>query len=48
MAKVGAVLLMGGNIDRTLAYSMFEQKGGPDGGSISLFRPDGTPFPGSP
>jgi len=48
MAKVGAVLLMGGNVDRTLAYSMFEQKGGPDGGSVSLFRPDGTPFPGSP
>jgi hypothetical protein len=48
MAKVGIVLLMGGNVDRTLAYSMFEQKGGPDGGSVSLFRPDGTPFPGSP
>ena len=48
MAKVGVVLLSGGNVDRTLAYSMFEQKGGPDGGSVSLFRPDGTPFPGSP
>jgi hypothetical protein len=48
MAKVGIVLLSGGNVDRTLAYSMFEQKGGPDGGSVSLFRPDGTPFPGSP
>ena len=48
MAKVGIVLLMGGDVDRTLAYSMFEQKGGPDGGSVSLFRPDGTQFPGSP
>lgn len=48
MAKVGIVLMMGGNVDRTLAYSMFEQKGGPDGGSVSLFRPDGTQFPGSP
>ncbi len=48
MAKVGIVLLSGGNVDRTLAYSMFEQKGGPDGGSISLFKPDGTQFPGSP
>ena len=48
MAKVGIVLLLGGNVDRTLAYSMFEQKGGPDGGSVSLFRPDGTQFPGSP
>lgn len=27
---------------------MFEQKGGPDGGRVSLFRTDGTPFPGSP
>jgi hypothetical protein len=48
LAKVGIVMLMGGDVDRTLAYSMFEQKGGPDGGSVSLFRPDGTQFPGSP
>jgi hypothetical protein len=48
MAKLGIVLVLGGNMDRTLAYTMFEQKGGPDGGSVSLFRPDGTQFPGSP
>jgi hypothetical protein len=48
MAKVGVVMLLHGNVDRTLAYSMFEQKGGPDGGSVTLFRPDGTEFPGSP
>jgi hypothetical protein len=48
MAKLGVVLLMGGNVDRTLAYSMFEQQGGPDGGTVSLYRPDGTEFPGSP
>jgi hypothetical protein len=48
MAKVGIVMLTGGNVDKTLAYNMFEQKGGPDGGSVSLFRPDGTQFPGSP
>ena len=48
MAKVGLVLLFGGNVDRTLAYSMFEQKGGPDGGSVTLLRPDGTEYPGSP
>jgi streptogramin lyase len=45
LAKVGLVLLLGGNVDRTLAYSMFEQKGGPDGGSVTLLRPDGTEFP---
>jgi hypothetical protein len=27
---------------------MFDQKGGPDGGSVTLFRPDGTEYPGSP
>ncbi len=27
---------------------MFEQTGGPDGGSVTLLRPDGTQFPGSP
>jgi hypothetical protein len=48
MGKVGVVMLMGGNVDRTLAYSMFEQTGGPDGGSVSLFKPDGTHYAGSP
>ncbi len=48
MVKLGIVMLLGGTVDRTLAYSMFEQKGGPDGGSVTLFRPDGTEFPGSP
>ena len=27
---------------------MFEQKGGPDGGSVTLLRPDGTEYPNSP
>ena len=27
---------------------MFEQKGGPDGGSVSLLKADGSEFPGSP
>jgi len=48
MLKLGVVMLVGGPVDRALAYSMFEQKGGPDGGSVTLFRPDGTEFPGSP
>jgi hypothetical protein len=48
MAKLGVVMLLGGSVDRSLAYSMFEQRGGPDGGSVTLFRPDGTEYPGSP
>ena len=32
-----------GNCDQ-----MSRQKGGPDGGSMTLLRPDGTQFPGSP
>lgn len=48
MAKLGIVMLLGGNVDRTLAYMMFDQRGGPDGGSVTLLRPDGTEYPGSP
>jgi hypothetical protein len=50
MAKVGVMVLLHGvdDFDRTLVYTMFDQKGGPDGGSVTLFRPDGTEFPGSP
>jgi streptogramin lyase len=48
MAKLGIVMLLGRDTDRTLAYTMFDQKGGPDGGSVTLFRPDGTEYPGSP
>jgi hypothetical protein len=48
MAKVGIVVLFHGDVDRTLTYSMFDQKGGPDGGSVTLLRPDGTEYPGSP
>ena len=38
----------GGNFDETLTRKMFEQKGGPDGGSVTLLRPDGSEYPGSP
>jgi hypothetical protein len=48
MLKLGVVMLVGGPVDRSLAYTMFDQKGGPDGGSVTLFRPDGTEYPGSP
>ncbi len=48
LAKIGVVLALGGNYDKTLAYTMFNQHGGPDGGSVTLLRPDGTEYPGSP
>ena len=38
----------GGDFDETLTRTMFEQKGGPDGGNVTLLRPDGTQYPGSP
>jgi hypothetical protein len=34
--------------DEYLVRTMFKQKGGPDGGSITLLRPDGSEYPGSP
>jgi streptogramin lyase len=43
-----AILKTGGNADRGIVYQMYRQKGGPDGGSMTLLRPDGTQFPGSP
>ena len=42
------VLKTGGNADEALTRQMLKQQGGPDGGSVSLLRPDGTPYPGSP
>ena len=42
------VLKMGGNADETLTRQMLSQKGGPDGGSVTLLRPDGSQYPGSP
>ncbi len=48
LLELGVVMKAGGNIDERLARIMFEQTGGPDGGSVSLLRPDGTPYPGSP
>ena len=41
-------LKSGGNFDEVLAFAMAKQKGGPDGGSVTLFRPDGSQYPGSP
>ena len=41
------VLKTGGNADEALTMEMYQQTGG-DGGSVTLLRPDGTQFPGSP
>ena len=41
------VLKTGGNADRTLTRQMSKQTG-EDGGSVTLLRPDGTHYPGSP
>ena len=41
-------LKTGGNGDEVLTRAMFKQTGGHDGGSVSLLRPDGSHFPGSP
>ena len=48
LVELGLVAKTGGNIDEKLTRTMFEQKGGPDGGSVTLLRPDGSPYPGSP
>ena len=41
------VLKTGGNADEALTMQMFRQTG-TDGGSVTLLRPDGSQFPGSP
>jgi Streptogramin lyase len=48
MLEVGVVMETGGNFDERVTHTMFQQRGGPDGGSVSLLRPDGTDYPGSP
>ena len=42
------VLKTGGNGDEILAKAMAKQTGGYYGGSVSLLRPDGSQYPGSP
>ena len=48
LIEIGLVMKGGGDFDETLTRTMFEQKGGPDGGSVTLLRPDGTEYSGSP
>ena len=48
VADMIATLKLGGNADEVLAREMAKQTGGQDGGSVTLLRPDGTEYPGSP
>jgi len=48
VADMIATLKLGGNGDEKLARAMAKQNGGRYGGSVSLLRPDGNPYPGSP
>jgi hypothetical protein len=48
LVELGLVQKSGGNLDKKVTYTMFEQRGGKDGGSVTLLRPDGTEYPGSP
>jgi hypothetical protein len=48
MADVAATMLTGGNTDERVTRTMFKQQGGSDGGSVTLLRPDGSEYPGSP
>ena len=41
-------LKAGRNIDEVLTRAMAKQTGGYEGGSVTLLRPDGTQYPGSP
>lgn len=47
LAEVGVVMETGGNTDERLTRIMLGQTGA-DGGSLTLLRPDATPYPGSP
>ena len=41
-------LKIGRSIDEILTRTMVKQRGGYDSGSVTLLRPDGTQYPGSP
>lgn len=48
LAHMLEVLKTGGNGDEILAKAMAKQTGGWSGGSVTLLRPDGSQYPGSP
>jgi streptogramin lyase len=47
-AKVLKVMKAGGNYDPVLVRAMVETRAGPEGGCITILRPDGREAPGSP
>jgi hypothetical protein len=48
VAKAVLTMKTGGNGDEVLTRAMFKQRGGHEGGSVTLLRPDGSQYPGSP
>jgi streptogramin lyase len=48
VADAIATLKLGGNADEVVTRAMSRQTGGHEGGSMTLLRPDGTQYPGSP
>src|SRR5581483_1535396 len=48
LAHMIEVLKTGGNGDEILSKAMAKQTGGYYGGSVTLLRPDGSQYPGSP
>jgi hypothetical protein len=48
VADMILTLKMGGNADEKLTRAVAKQTGGRHGGSVTLLRPDGSQFPGSP
>lgn len=48
LAQTVEIARTGGNPDPVLARTMAAQRAGPEGGSITVLRPDGSEAPGSP
>jgi streptogramin lyase len=48
LQEVVKVAQAGGNFDPALVHAMVSMRPGPEGGSVSILRPDGTEVPGSP
>ena len=48
LGRMVDALKSGGEYVEVMARAMYKQKGGPDGGSVTLLRPDGSQYPGSP
>src|SRR5262249_61087134 len=48
VADMILTLKLGGNADEKLTRAMVKQQGGRESGSVTLLRPDGSQYPGSP